>query len=163
MTLKDLTKFLGEKPFEKPFSLVDSEGFHWSIATDRSVLFAIKGSSSAPRFKGPFTAVARILEILKVELPSNLVNLGSVTLPEEGYYNVLGVVVDFRLIQNVCKELQVQTFCILNSTEAIGSPSLMFAGANCLALVMGCEGDFADVPTFEFPKHVSDLDLFMEE
>ena len=163
--MPNLSTFSGNtKPeYRKPFTLVDSQGDPWAIATDEVWLLAVKGLNKGSRFRGQAEALTAILQLLKLSSDKSLqfekpILEGNL----EGLVSVLGVVVDLKRFGTLVRELPDRPVTIWNATEDLKAPGLMFTCSNCLAVLMGHEGDSKDISEYALVPIVgSPLDAFM--
>lgn len=163
--MRNLHVFVGStKPeYSKPFTLVDPQGDPWTIATDEVWLFAVKGLNKGPRFRGGSEALSTILKLLRCE-SRNAVKFERQTLREASSElgSILGVTVDLKRFATLVQEFPERPVTIWNITEDLGEAGLMLACSDCLAVLMGCDGDLSDVPVYDLDPIVgSPLDVFM--
>lgn len=162
--MRNLIEFSGSTKLEyrRPFTIIDSQGDTWSIATDEVWLFAVKGLNKGPRFKGDSKALTAILQVLR-QASSNAVKFERHTVKEglEGLGNLLGVVVDLKRFSTIVREFPERPVTVWNATESLGASGLMLTCSDCLAVLMGYEGYLEDVPVYDLIPMGSPLDVFL--
>lgn len=134
----------------KPFTVVDSKGSVWTIASDRVWFVAVKGKNHGPRFQGVGSSLGAILHLLRLE-PEEPVAIDRddvlQRLDPDGLGSVLGVVVSRKRLHDLLT-FPMRSVRAWDASRALGAPSLGFVGEGVVAYLMGFGNVVDEVPEF---------------